>query len=898
MAYQIVFLFLIFFTSVMGGPARFSQLSGSDGLSQNSVTAILQDQSGRLWFATRDGLNVFDGYTFRIFKHDPNDSGSLSENNINAILEDQSGKIWVGTQGSGLNVFSPETEKFSRPFAGKIPGQIIRVLLADKNGAIWVGTDDAGLSRVDLATGSVLNYKASPDGSLSFNRIRGLAQDANGRIWIGTYGGGLNCLIPETGEVKWFQSGSSGLSENRIWSLISDKNGILWAGTFGGGLNRIDPKTEKITVIRPDSKNPAADKIWALREDHLGRIWIGTYGAGVFRLEADQKTMSKIEMSRPGVLQHHEANIFSLFEDRSNLLWVGTETGGLFKTDLKPSKFGVLNNETVSGLLNHTGVMSVLVDKEKRLWIGTLGGGLTRYSPETGQIIKLTTNSHPAALSGNFVLSLLEDGNSIWVGTGSGLGRINKESLAGKKYKSDENNPLTVGSDDIRVLFKDEKSRIWVGTNGGGLSRFDEATETFTRFRHADRGLASNTVRSLFGSATGSLWIGTSGGLNQFNPETGIWKTWKSQENEAGSLSDNEIRCMYEDEAGKLWVGTAAGLNQFDAEKNKFLHFLEKDGLPNGYIYGILPDQTGNLWLSTNFGLSKFNPESGKFKNYDESDGLQANEFNGGAWFKGSDGLLFFGGVGGLTVFQPGAVSENQFLPQIILTDFKILNQPVLLPVALSFLDSYTLKPRQNMISFEFAALDFTNPQKNKYKYQLVGFDEDWIQAGNRRYVTYTNLDPGDYTFRVTGSNNDGVWNETGTSLYLIVRPPFYKTTWFIALVIVALISGVYFFGRWRQAVKERREKERIEVIRQVTIGVLHEIRQPLQILNGNIEVISLLNQGNEPELDEPVKKAGENVTRIKNLLRKLEELLNDAKFKTKSYTKDQQMIDLTGDNL
>ncbi|MCA0445344.1 MAG: hypothetical protein LCH54_03850 [Bacteroidetes bacterium] len=898
MSYRLVFLLLVFYTSVFGGPARFSQLSGSDGLSQNSVTSVLQDKLGRLWFATRDGLNMYDGYSFRIYKHDPTDQSSLSENNINAILEDKTGKIWVGTQGSGLDLFTPETGKFSRPYEGKIGAKVIRVLLEDSKGAIWIGSDDAGLFRVDPETGSVMTYKSSPEGGLSMNRIRGLAEDKRGRLWIGTYGGGLNCLEPETGKIVWFQSGSSGLSENRIWSLITDKNGTIWAGTFGGGLNRIQPETEEITVILPDSKNLVSAKIWALHQDHLGRIWIGTYGAGVFRLEADQKTITRIYMSRPGELQNHEANIFSLFEDRSNLLWVGTETGGLYKTDLKPSKFGVLNNESVPGLLNHTGVMSVLEDKQKRLWIGSLGGGLTRYSPETGNIIKMTTDSHPESLSGNFVLSLLEEGDFIWVGTGSGLSRIHKETLTGKKFKSDEMNPLTPGSDDIRVLFRDSKARLWIGTNGGGLSLWNNVTGTFTRFRQSPAGLASNTVRSLAESSDGSLWIGTSQGLNKYNPENESWQSWTSLPNVPFSLSDNEIRCLYEDPTGQLWIGTAAGLNRMLPGKNEFQHFLEKDGLPNGFIYGILPDSKGNLWLSTNFGLSKFNAESGKFRNYDESDGLQSNEFNGGSWFQGSGGRLYFGGVNGLNWFLPGDVIENPFLPQVILTDFKILNQPVTLPVSLSHLESFTLKPRQNMISFEFAALDFTNPQKNKYRYQLEGFDEDWIDAGNRRYVTYTNLDPGEYTFRVIGSNNDGVWNETGSSLYLLVRPPFYKTTWFIALVIVALISAVYFFGRWRQAVKERREKERIEVIRQVTIGVLHEIRQPLQILNGNIEIISLLNEGSDSELDEPVKKAGENVTRIKNLLRKLEELLNDAKFKTKSYTKDQQMIDLTGDNL
>lgn len=898
MSFRLIVFILVFYSPVFGGSARFSQLSGSDGLSQNSVTAVIQDSSGRLWFATRDGLNLYDGYSFRVYKHDPTDPTSLSENNINTILEDKTGRIWVGTHGSGLDLFSQESGKFSRPFEGKITAKVIRVLFQDSKGAIWIGSDDAGLFRADPVTGSVTTYTARPDGGLSFNRIRGLAEDKKGRIWIGTYGGGLNCLVPETGNIEWFQVGSSGLSENRIWSLISDKKGVLWAGTFGGGLNRIDPETDEITVIRPDSKNVAADKIWALRQDHLGRIWIGTYGAGVFRLETDQRTMTRIYLSKPGELQNHEANIFSLFEDRSNLLWVGTETGGLFKTDLKPAKFGILNNESVPGLLNHTGVMSVLEDQEKRLWIGTLGGGLTRFSSKTGQIIKLTTDTHPSVLSGNFVLSLLEDGEFIWVGTGSGLSRINKETLTGKKFKSEEANPFTPGSDDIRVLFRDSKSRLWVGTNGGGLSLWNKETETFTRFRQSPAGLASNTVRSLAESADGSLWVGTGNGLNRFNPEKGTWKTWNSLPNDPASLSDNEIRCLYEDLTGQLWVGTAAGLNRLIPGKNEFQHFLEKDGLPNGFIYGILPDKQGNLWLSTNFGLSKFNPGRAQFRNYDESDGLQSNEFNGGSWFRGSDGRLYFGGVNGLNFFMPGDVSENPFRPQVILTDFKILNQAVSLPVSLTHLKSFTLKPRQTMISFEFAALDFTNPQKNKYKYQLEGFDEDWIESGNRRYVTYTNLDPGEYTFRVIGSNNDGVWNETGSSLYLIVRPPFYKTTWFIALVIAALISAVYFFGRWRQAVKERREKERIEVIRQVTIGVLHEIRQPLQILNGNIEIISLLNEGGDSELNEPVKKAGENVNRIKNLLRKLEELLNDAKFKTKSYTKDQQMIDLTGDNL
>lgn len=896
----LLFFIWIYPFAAAEGSHRFVQLSGSAGLSQNSVTAVVQDKAGRLWIATRDGLNLWDGYRFRVFKTDPSDPASLPENQINCLAADTSGRIWIGTQGAGMLVYHLSTGRFSQPVSKEKTGLNIRAILISSDSRLWIGSDDQGLVLAETSGNVIRKFSSGTGpGQISHPRIRALTEDRTGAVWAGTFGGGLNRIDKQSLGTRQFTSGpGSFLPDNRIWSLLAGRDGLIWIGTFGGGLVSLNPESNKGTLYFPDRSQSASGNIWSMMEDYTGRIWIGTYGAGLFSLDKNRDKLVPVPFSGQSGRAKQESAVFCLFVDRSGMLWAGTETSGLFRTDLKPNRFDLLNNETVPGLLPHPGVMSVLEDRDGQLWFGTLGGGLSRYQPETGETVHITRENQK--LSGNFILSLLESDGWIWTGTGSGLSLVNRKTGQVSPMPAFRNQDLSPAGQDIRVMVKGPEDKIWIGTNGGGLFLADARAKFYTRFRREDSGsgLLSNTIRAIASAGNGSLWVGTSQGLNLFTPATGVWKAWTSGPEKSGGLTDQEIRCLYSDEKNKvLWIGTPAGLNRLETETGRVTHFLEKDGLPNGFIYGILPDREGHLWVSTNHGLARLTPATGIIRAYDETDGLQSNEFNGGAWFKSDSGRLYFGGINGVTAFNPGEVQDNPYLPNLVLTDFRILNQPVPGAGDLAGLKQYTLKPRQTMISFEFAATDFTNPEKNQYRYRLEGFDEDWIQAGTRRFVTYTNLDPGDYTFRVSGSNNDGLWNDGGLSVYLIVRPPFYKTTWFLALVLAGLISAVYFFGKWRQSVKERREKERIELLRQVTIGVLHEIRQPLQIVHGNLDILGLMDQDPDSGMKDPIEKATGSVNRIKNLLRKLEELLNDAKFKTKSYTRDQQMIDLTGDN-
>ncbi len=823
---------------------QFEHITVDQGLSQSGIISMLQDSQGFMWFGTQDGLNKYDGYNFIVYKYNELDSHSLSDNFIASIYEDKSGIIWVGTDAGGLNKFNRKTEQFTRyqhesDNLNSLSHNRVLSIYEDNSGTLWIGTDGGGLNKFDRQTEQFTRYQHHSDevNSLSSDSVFSIYEDSFATLWIGTGGGGLNKFNPETGYFTAYKNNPvdpNSLSDDTVLSMYEDRLDRLWIGTKGGGLNEFNRKAGKFTHYAHDPDNPHTlnhDTVNSIAEDDFGNLWLGTtswygnsYGAGLDKFTPKTEQFTHY-INEPTNLNSLSDNlVIYVAKGTSQVLWIGTAFGGINKLDLKGKKFSYYRQDSANlNSLSDNHVMSIDEDQSGTIWIGTANGGLNKFERKTE---KFTYYKHdfanPYSLSNDNVWSTFEDSNgTLWIGTlGGGLNQFDRKTGEFTQYKHDPNNPNSLSDDTVTAISEDRVGRLWVGTFNGGLNRFDRKTGKFAHYKHDPNNsssLSDNTIVSVYEDYVSSLWIGTvSGGLNRFNRKTGKFAHYKHDPNNPNSLSYDRILSINEYPAGTLWIGTyGGGLDKFDTVSETFTHYTQKDGLPNNTIAGILADDEGNLWLSTGKGLSKFNPQTETFRNYDVSDGLQGNEFDGvKAYLKSKTGEMFFGGLNGFNAFYPEQVKDNPHIPPIVITDFKKFNESVKLDIAISETKEIKLSYKDNFFGFEFAALDYTNPHKNQYAYKLEGFDKDWIYAVTRRYATYTNLDGGTYTFRVKGSNNDGVWNEEGTSVKIIITPPPWKTWWAYTLYVVVLVTAVLGYVQWKTRAQARenallRENER-----------------------------------------------------------------------------------------
>ncbi len=806
-------------------------------LSGNIIFAVHEDSQKRLWIGTNGGgLSRFQHETeqFVHYRHNPEDPAGLSSDTVNCIYEDRSGNLWVGTGGGGVNKLSLSTgSSFThyRHHPGNprsLSSDVVNCIYEDREGNLWIGTGGQGLNKLDYKDRGNPNpdftrYKANPGDpdSIGLDNVHAIDEDSHGTPWIGTQDG-LYELNRETETFKRCPVDNNNpkcVTHCYVRRIYKDRAGILWIGTDGGGLDKMVPGETKGTA--PSFVHYSYDP------------------------------------NNPDGLNNNAVE--SIYEDRSGVLWIGTYRGGLNKLVLRDNQgvnremepfahYRSIPNNPDS--LSHNAVNAICEDRDGTLWVGTDGGGLNRVSPGEKEGEPLTFHHYssepgnPNGLNDNIVLSICEDHDgTLWIGTYTGgLNKMIKKKEPGKNvsysflhYKTEPNNPRSPGSDFIMTLFTDRSGTLWAGTIGGGLNRMDRSDHengTFTRFQLVpgdDRSLSDNNVFAVYEDRSGNLWIGTLGGLNRFVPPpdkngTGTFTRYRNDPQNPNTLSHNFVRVIHEDREGVLWIGTnGGGLNKFlPGETNtppSFFNYSEKDGLPNNVIVGILEDDRGNLWLSTNKGLSKFNPETGEFKNYGKRDGLQGDEFNRGAFFKSRSGEMFFGGNNGFNIFHPGGINENTHAPPIVLTDFQLFNKSIptgktdngrtLLKKHIAETRELELSHRDSVFSFQFAALHYVNPSGNRYAYKMEGLESDWNDVGDRRFVTYTTLPPGDYVFRVKGCNSDGVWNEEGVSLIITVTPPFWRTWWFyglVALAILLTVLGIHYY-RVRQIVTKMRKK-------------------------------------------------------------------------------------------
>jgi len=793
--------------------ARFERLSLDEGLSQSVVFAVLQDRQGFLWFSTQDGLNRFDGYSFKVFRPDPDDPRSISDKAIDSLLEDRSGVMWVGTE-RGLNRFDRETETFTRFLEKKAPHEAssayrVFCLLEDSRRALWLGTSGGGLRRFDRATGRFQRWTNDPrdSRSLSHDDVKTIIEDSGGSLWIGTREG-LNRFDGTSGLFQRYlhsESDPESIGSDWIWSLFEYAPGTLWVGTEEGVY---EWKSSTGAFRRFSDGLPEKDSLGTAAVFHMirsrtGEIWICTR-RGVYRLSKDGKVRAHYSHNPADVHSLSVDNVVFAMEDNSGILWFGTYSGGVNKLDLKREQF--VNFTAGQGgrqVLSDPSVWAFCEDRDGAIWVGTErgldrlepGGTVTHYRHDAGV---------PGSLLNDVIQTLYQDNaGRLWVGNVGGLDCLETpQGRSFRHYRHDPRQSTSISSNDILAIRQDSYGSLWVGTYDGGLNLVDPVSGVCRRFQH-DSGdptsLSDDFVTCLWEDRNRVLWVGTNGGLDRFDRDKSVFIHHAHEPGNSSSLSDNRIRCFHEDRAGRFWVGTGGGLNLMNRTDGTCVRFTVKDGLSNDVIYGILEDAAGCLWMSTSRGLTRFDPARKQFRTYEAMDGLLSNEFNMGAYVRLRNGEMLFGGISGFTRFRPEAIRDNPHVPPVLFTDFRTFGKSVKFDRPLSALDEVTLSYRESPFTFEFAALDFTNPGKNRYSYKLEGLDEEWIDNGTSRVATYTNIDGGRYVFRVRGSNNDGVWNEAGASVRLTVVPPFYRTAWFrvlAILVIAAALNLAYFAGR------------------------------------------------------------------------------------------------------
>src|SRR5882762_10489769 len=790
---------------VNGGDIPFTHISLEKAPALGIVNRIVQDDQGFLWFGFYHGLMRYDAYRFRAFLQEPEDPDSISGVNVRALFKDHTGKLWIGTSQS-LDRYDAVNGVFRHFRMGTNNGcgpiGSVRDITEDRNGTIWLATDD-GLKRLDPSTSKLNCYQHRQDdiSSIASDFVKTVLESRDGTLWVATTLG-LETFDPLTGKtsrrvtLRGPSGASLSLDGNKV-SLFEDHAGVLWISIPGQqecGLASFDPRSD-VQSAYTFGDGPS-DTGFAIIEDEDQTLWFANWNRGLVRLDRDRKR-AILYRNNPNNLNSLSAGgAMTLLQDRDHRIWVGIDPGMVDWFDPRPPSFRTYYHDPGDpNSLSNGAVVSVLQDSRGILWIGSMFG-LDRFDRRTGQVTRYSGKRVSSRLIFRTAHAIAEDrAGNLWFGEwGNGLDRLNPRTGEIKSYRHDPNNPSSLSHDVVESLFVDRRGTLWVGAYDA-LNRFDPETERFQAYRSAVPGLSE--YRTITEDSSGALWLASLGnGLHRFDPERGQFTVYRNEPGNPRSLSNDVVNSVYVDRAGTVWAGTNHGLCRFDQSSHTFTSYFAREGLADSAVKGILEDERGDIWLSTADGLSRFNSRTGTVRNYYAADGLPGNEFRFNATSKGSTGEMFFGSSRGLLAFFPERVNDNTSPPPVVLTDFWLFGNRLAvgkgpLKQSISFTRSLTFAPGQDIFSFEFSALSYSDPTRNRYRYRLESLEKEWNERDStRRFVTYTTLAPGDYVFRVQGSNSMGVWNTTGASVQIRVLGPWW-TWWSVRAAFMLLTLTV-----------------------------------------------------------------------------------------------------------
>ncbi len=786
---------------------KFDKLTFKDGLSQNTVTSLCQDERGFLWFGTQDGLNRYDGYSFVNYKNDAEDTTSIAGNFVRAILKDRDGQMWVAA--NGLNLFDRKKETFKRfrhnpKVKNTLPSNVIFCIYQDRKDNIWIGTNN-GLSLVQkhaLGNYSFKNFFHNPKKtqSLADNSVYCIFEDNKGRLWVGT-DGGLSCMDTRGEFFNNFRhdpTDSSSLVHKSVRSIWQDRSNTLWVAT-PQGLSRMNTHSLSAGIFTnynsKNTPNLLNDNFYSVFSDKDNSIWLGS-AEGLFKVLPISDSQIDVQhfLTNPSNKSMPYDNIRCMLEDKSGVLWFGTYNEGIRKLDKNRLKFQLYeHNPYLSSTLSHSDV-SCLYEEGNTLWVGTNYDGLNLMTNNEGNI-----SFRKLPQVGNIGIRCLartRDGH-VWVGTnGNGLFEVNAQNSA-KRYAFSGGGGIS--SNTVQAIFEDSKGNLWIST-ASGIDLRTNGVQNFIRFASFDqknRGFEGGEIIQFYEDRKGYVWLASSNGLYRYdrsNDKFSLFKHDPAAPN--NSIPGNAVRTIAQDIWGDLWIGTQTGLCKYLSKTGQFIVLgTESDNLLSNEIMGIIPDEKGFLWISTAKGLIKFDVQSENYRLYDSSDGLQAGEFNTNAYHRGRSGRFYFGGTAGFNAFYPQQIKNNTAKMQPIITALYVFNHLIdfkkrkdILDANITETEVIELNYDDRAFSLDFSAMQYADPEKNSFLYRLDGFEDSWAFTGaDSRFASYENLPPGEYTFLLRASNSDGVWCDEATSLKVIINQPFWQSWWFKALLLCLL---------------------------------------------------------------------------------------------------------------
>lgn len=851
--------------------SRFQQLSIENGLSQNTVNTIFQDSRGFMWFGTQNGLNRYDGVTVTVFKNIPGDSTSIANSDVYAAFEDQDKNLWFGTR-SGLSRFNRDTDNFSNfedDAQSLFAMRPVWCLVGDQEkNTIWIGAS-GGLFQFDTNSKRFKHFKIN-DSIQNANSIRAVCDAGDNTLLI----------CPTVGVLKIFNKQRKVFSELKhpgisairdVNCLQRDNHGNIWMGKEDGTLVRYDRASHSFKEFTALKR---VYPIRALLEDREGNLWIGTDKGGAFLFdESREKVIPLGEKTQNGT-----DVVLSFCNDAKGDIWLGTYHGGAYLFDKVDTTFNHLVPYPEVKYADENNSVLAVYDDGKNVWMGTDGGGLVRKRDAKTEYYRKGSGSD---IAGNTILCISAgQRDELYLGTyADGFSILDKKSGSIRTYNTSNG----LNDNSVWAIYNDGEV-VWIGTNKGGINLFNTQTKKFTYFTNTlkdESTISSNTIRCIFKDSRNKFWIGTVSGLNIFNADDSTFSSFyhRSPDN---TLSNANILCIHEDSRKNLWFGThGGGVNRYDYRTDTFISFQEKDGLAGNIVYGILEDAQGNLWMSTNKGLSRFDVVKKEFKNFDTRSGLASSQFNVGAYYKSKDGRMYFGGIEGVNAFYPHFIRQNSYIPPVVFTEFQLFNKPVgvgadsPLKKAIGETSEIELSYMQSVFSIRFAALNFTHADKNNFQYMLEPFDKEWIHAGSGNIATYTNLDPGSYTFKVKGSNNDGLWNEVPATLNIVIRPPFWKTLWFESLMVIIAVMILYGAYRLKVSSMKKQREMLTRLVDQRTAEIEEKNRLLLETEKKNAQ---LLHQ----KLNDELALKSRELTNYALLIIQKNRLLDELKKKLK----------------
>lgn len=896
LSWLVVGILMLATQAASAGALRFERIMTESGVSVAESNALAQDQTGFIWIGGSNGLARFDGKQFKVFRHDPKDPRTISNNFVWDVLVDSRGEVWVATT-NGLNRFHPHQEQFERfrnttGSSGSLINNDVYRLFEDANNDIWIGTRH-GLDKFDRDSRTFYHHRHNDEdpNSLSDSSITAMYQDSLGKFWVGT-AKGLNLYHPTTKKFSLFEYDDGTFYDPfvSIRSLAEDEFHNLWVGT-DKGLFRFNQKTgtAKHYEMAPDDPSALADnRIWKLIVDSKKQLWVATDRGGLCQYRYDTDDFFRYQHNPYDVASLASSQVREIFEDSAGDYWVALFPSGVDYANSTSAVFDMRRHDPrQKNGLNHDAILSIANGPQEKVWIGT-EGGLNLYDLNRNHFEHFTHQvNDPQSLSADAVLAITQDSaGDYWFGTWSGgLNRFNAKTKKFSRYMPNSGNPKAISSSYIWSLLGDSQGRLWVGTEAGALDILDPKTGEFKHYwpdiENPDA-LSGGFIRSVLEDAEGVIWVATLNGLNRYNASSDSFTRFQTQQMDDASLPHNSVATIYEDSRQQLWIGTEGGLARMDKKQGKFHVFTSKNGLPNNSIMGIREDTQGYLWINTLNGLSRFDPDSETFLNYSTHSGLAGNIMNRPAIYLDNSGYMLVGSTRGLTQFIPENLVNNDFIPPVVLTDFKIFNRSVdigesaFLPKHIQYLREVRLNYKENMFSIDFAVLNFRNPSKNQYAYRMTGFDNQWINSDGQNTATYTNLNPGAYQFTVKGSNNAGVWNDVGRTIQIVVLPPPWRT-WWAYCIYAGLSLAVLFLFVQSQRKQVAFEKRKVTELRKLDrlkdeflANTSHELRTPLNGIIGLTE--SLLDDAN---LGVP-EKVTASLKMISSSGRRLSNLVND----------------------